>query len=138
MAEAVDALRYGSALLVGDGQRRLASAPESQRSRPATFGANSHNQAMPLVSWSGRVIDFWSRYQLVTTFGFAAFACGTLSYLLWRSTTGRAGFSTATSALVVGLLGVGAFVLLSLTALVRNALLVQISRDLRRLYSQLD
>ena len=134
----VDAMRYSGALLVSDRERAIATAQEMVRSRPARFSEGSDNQGLAAISWNSRFMDFWSRYQIVTTVGFAALASGALLCLLWRSATSGRGLTPSTSALVVGLLGIGAFVILSLTALVHNVLLARISRELRRLNRELD
>jgi hypothetical protein len=86
----------------------------------------------------GRLVELWSRLQLPVTLGFGAIALGVLGFLCLRSSIGGQSPSAATSALLVGFLGTVAFVLLSVSAIVLNGLLVELTRDLRQLKKELD
>jgi hypothetical protein len=129
----VQAMHYGNGLRVGNGERAAENGHEPKQSPPARLSEALAAKPIAIVAWNSRFIEIWSRCQLVATLAFGALSFGILGYLLWKSAIGGQGHAPTASALVLGFLGTAAFVFLSLTALARNVLLTQISRELRRL-----
>jgi hypothetical protein len=85
-----------------------------------------------------RFVDLWSRYQLFATLAFGGVASGIFGFFLLSSSIAGQTVRPAILVLVVGFLGTVAFVLLSLTAIVLNALVSELCRGLRSRENHLD
>src|SRR5262249_31942489 len=125
-----DRLSHGSWMLGRGEETKLVSrsgggsaaksrpAAEPQQPPPSRTEIRAGARPIRAVAWEGRVVAFWSRFQLPMTIGFAAIALGVLGFLILRSSIGGQSPAAATAALILGIVGTIAFVLLSLSAIV--------------------
>jgi len=106
---------------------------------PATDLRNARSsKPAPIVPWYGRLVEIWTRYQIVVTLGYGALGIVVLGFCLIRTSFGGQSLTPASSSLVVGFLGAIAFVLLSLSGLAQSILLIDLARRLRRLHNDFD
>jgi hypothetical protein len=80
----------------------------------------------------------WGRVQFFAVMGFGALSLAALGFLLVRALTGKPLLDSSHSALVVGLIGIIAFLLLSITTGLLGVLLLDLARNLRRLRDHVD
>jgi hypothetical protein len=90
------------------------------------------------VPWYYKFIESWGRVHFYVVVGFAASALALLGFLLTRELIAGQVLSSSLTALIVGLVGTVAFLLLSLSATVLIALLIDLARNLRLLILQND
>jgi len=134
----IEAASVSLAARVGNGAVGGARSEEPKQIQVASVSKVLAAQPVPIMRWNGRFVDFWSRYQLVTTLGFGALASGVLGFFLLNASIAGNSLAPATSTLVVGFIGTVAFVLISLNGLALNSLLIDLARELRRLQNDLN
>jgi hypothetical protein len=123
---------------------RTGSPTRLSTSAPATHSQRARNRhglavdVMPVLVRKGGFVHLWSRCQLVATLAFGALAMSILGFFLVRASIAGQSLTAATSALVVGLLGTLAFVLLSFTAIVLSAVLIELADSLRQLHQDVE
>jgi hypothetical protein len=86
--------------------------------------------------WFDAFIDSWSRYHCMIALGFGTSSLAVLGFLLVRALWGGAVIDSSITALIVGCVMTVAFMLLSVSATVLVALLVDLGRSLRQLLIQ--
>ncbi len=86
--------------------------------------------------WYVKFIDSWGRYHACVALGFGAASLSVLVYLLVRPLTGGESLTSSTTTLVVSVVGIIAFLLLSLTATAFYLLLVDLGKNVRQLNLQ--
>ena len=86
--------------------------------------------------WYFKVIESWGRVHLYVVMGFAASSLSVLGFLLMRALVVGQILSSSTAALLVGLVGTIAFLLLSLSATALIMLLIDLARNMRLLIQQ--
>jgi hypothetical protein len=90
------------------------------------------------VPWYFNFIDSWGRVHFYIASGFAAASFAVLSYLLVRALVAGQTLSSSATALIIGCVGVIAFLLISLSATALTVLLVDLARNVRMLIQQAD
>jgi hypothetical protein len=80
-----------------------------------------------------RLIESWGRLQFFSAMSFGALSLAGLCALLVLTLSGRPIWDSSISALVVGLLGIIAFIFLSLATTVLSVLVLDLARNIRRL-----
>jgi len=83
--------------------------------------------------WYDKLIDSWGRFHFIVPLGLGAVSLAGLCFLLVLSLSVRPILDSSISALVVGLLGTIAFLLICLTMTALSLLLLGLARDIRRL-----
>jgi hypothetical protein len=86
--------------------------------------------------WHYRFVDSWGRYHIAVAIGFGAFSLAVLGYFLAREIFGGQTIGVSVILLIVGCVGLVAFLLLCLTVTALNLLLADLAKNVRRLRIQ--
>jgi hypothetical protein len=90
------------------------------------------------VPWYFNFIDSWGRLHFYVASGFAAASLAVLIYLLVRALVAGETLSSSATVLIIGCVGIIAFLLISLSATALTVLLVDLVRNVRMLIQQAD
>jgi hypothetical protein len=111
------------------------SADDWPALEPGADSGSGPAAALP-EPWYVRFIDSWGRYHAGVVLCFGGVSLIILSYFLFRPLLGGESVTSSTTALVVGCVGIIAFLLLSFTASAFYLLLLDLGRNMRQLNLQ--
>ncbi len=86
--------------------------------------------------WPYRFVNTWGRYHFAVAIGFCTFSLVVLGFFLAREVLGGQTIGVSVTLLIVGCVGMIAFLLLSLTVTALNVLLADLAKNVRRLRIQ--
>jgi hypothetical protein len=112
--------------------------PAPRRSEAASNGEPVASEAIGNEPWYYKLIDSFGRYQFLVALNFGALVLVLFGFLLVRPLIGNVGLDSSASALLVGLVGTVAFLLISLITAALIVLLVDLARTIRRLRLHVD
>jgi len=111
---------------------RSNTAPPDGAQASGTFEPAS-SEVFLASPWYDRFIDSWNRYHFFVALGFGTSSLVILGFFLVRALVSGHIIHSSITALIVGCLGMVAFLLLSVSAAALIVLLVDLGRNLRRL-----
>jgi hypothetical protein len=103
---------------------------------PVAGGDPPSLELSPSSPWHYRFVDSWGRYHFAIAIGFGAFSLVILGFFLARTILGGQTISASVTLLIVGCVGMVAFLLLSVTVTALNMLLADLTKNVRQLRIQ--
>jgi hypothetical protein len=118
-------------------QSIVSTHSEPTHAAPLQAAATLSREPESAIPANVRLLDVWARHQLPATLGFGGLALLFFGLFLIRVWTDAPAGDGAILTLLVGIVGMIAFIFVSLMAAVLSAIMAQLVRELRRLSDEL-